>query len=208
LPTRNSYTEQELVSLLKAKDAEGFNYLYQQYSPQLYGIIIRIINDREYANDILQEAFLTIWCKIDLYDATKSKLITWMSRVTRNHSIDVRKSKTYLNNTNNQSIEPLISNESVMVDYTMPTELQIIDKIALAQMLRQLKPEYYSLVYLKYLKGYTQHQIAQIKGMPIGTVKSKMRTALLQLKEYALMSINYPVYGLPGTPQPHIGMGS
>ena len=73
------YSEEELVNLLKGKDANAFSYLYDNYSAALYGVILRILKqDEGAAEDILQDAFIKIWSKMALFDSTKGSLFTWM----------------------------------------------------------------------------------------------------------------------------------
>ena len=76
--------ETELVMLLKQKSKVAFNYLYDNYSRALYGIILKIVETEEVAEDILQDVFVKIWNRIDSYDASKGKLFTWLLNVARN----------------------------------------------------------------------------------------------------------------------------
>jgi RNA polymerase sigma-70 factor (ECF subfamily) len=104
LGTTFTYSEQELVSLLKVRDAKAFSYLYDHYSGALLGIISQIIEDMDMSNDVLQEVFINIWRKIESYDPVKGRLFTWMLNIARNASIDVLRSKAYQNNRNQQEI--------------------------------------------------------------------------------------------------------
>ena len=83
------YTEEELLNLLKNKDGNAFSYLYDNYSAALYGVILRILKqDEGAAEDILQDAFMKIWSKMAMYDASKGTLFTWMLNIARNSAID------------------------------------------------------------------------------------------------------------------------
>jgi len=93
-----SYTETELVGLLQQRSEKAFSYLHDNYSSALYGIVHSIITDQETANDVLQEVFVTIWRKIELYDASKGRLFTWMLNIARNASIDKLRSKGFRDN--------------------------------------------------------------------------------------------------------------
>lgn len=83
----------ELVRLLKVKDERGLAYLFDHYAAALNGIIFRIVLSDKLAEEILQQTFLKIWDKIDSYDADKSTLFTWMSRIARNSAIDAKRLK-------------------------------------------------------------------------------------------------------------------
>jgi len=177
LDTNQSYTEADLVQLLKERDNRAFNYLYEHYSAALYGIILPIVNEQEVANDVLQEVFLNIWRKIDSYDPTKGRLFTWMLNIARNASIDMVRSKSFQNTRKNQ---PLQEN----VNWNTTAQLRNMDNIGLRKVLEKLKDEQRTLVELAYFRGYTHEEIAAMEGIPLGTVKTRIRTALIQLRNY------------------------
>lgn len=177
LSTPIKYNEQELISLLKAKDSNAFSYLYEHYSGALHNIVLQIVTDGETARDVLQEAFVNIWKKIDSYDPQKGRLFTWMLNVTRNLSIDTVRSKGFQNNQKNTELN------DVTEAYTQVVKPDI-DNIGLKKVLQKLKEEHRLLIDLSYFKGYTHDEIAQMQGIPLGTVKTRIRTALIQLKEY------------------------
>ncbi len=170
------YTEAELVMLLKERQQSAFSYLYDNYSGVLYSVILSIINDRELANDVLQEVFIKIWRQIESYDSTKGRLFTWMMNVTRNASIDMLRSKGFQNNQQNRELTETVY-ESVGSVSTNT------DKIGLRKLVYTLKEEYRILVELAYFQGYTQDDISKMLGIPLGTVKTRLRTALIQLRE-------------------------
>jgi len=174
------HIERELVFLLKEKNNKAFSYLYDNYSTALYNIIRQIINDNELANDVLQEVFINIWRRIETYDPSKGRLFTWMLNIARNASIDTLRSKNYQNSQKNQELPDDVNNSSPGFQF-MPVN---IDNIGLRKILEKLKPEHRVLIELAYFKGYTHEEISQIENIPLGTVKTRIRNALLQLKEY------------------------
>lgn len=172
-----TYTEQELVSLLKNRDNKAFDYLYDHYSGALYSIILQILNDAELASDVLQDVFVNIWRKIDSYDSTKGRLFTWMLNVARNASIDTLRSKTYQNDRKNQPMDYQAGDVLV----ALITQVNV-DNIGFRKVLNQLKEEQRLLIDLAYFKGYTHEEIAEMEKLPLGTVKTRIRSALLQLR--------------------------
>ena len=172
-----SYNEQELIASLKARDDQAFSYLYDHYSGSLYSIILQIVKRPETANDVLQEVFINIWRKIESYDPVKGRLFTWMLNISRNASIDVLRSKNYQNSQKNQEITDTVYGS----DQVTQTN---IDSIGLTRYLGKLRPEQRVLIELAYFKGYTHDEIAQIEDIPLGTVKTRIRNALLQLREF------------------------
>ena len=174
MPVNTTYEEQELVALLKAKDNQAFSYLYDNYAGALCGVVKQIVGDMELANDVLQEVFVSIWRKIDTYDASKGRLFTWMLNIARNAAIDKTRSKTYQVGLKIQSFD---GNE-----YNHPVVRPGFDDFGLKKQLQKLKDEQRLLVDLSYYQGYTHEQIAKALNIPLGTVKTRLRSALSQLR--------------------------
>jgi RNA polymerase sigma factor (sigma-70 family) len=177
LNPNSKYSEQELVSLLLERNDQSFSYLYDNYSAALYGIISGIIPDQETVKDVLQEVFVNIWKKIELYDPTKGRLFTWMMNVARNAAIDKLRSRSYQDSQKNRSIPE-------NVDTTMPgaTVIQQSDDVGLKKILTKLKEEHRVLIDLSYFQGYTHEEIAKALDIPLGTVKTRIRSALTHLR--------------------------
>ena len=170
------YSEPELVQLLRQRSRDVFSYLYDNYSGALYSIILNIVNDEELANDVLQEVFVKIWKQIDSYDTSKGRLYTWMLNIARNASIDTIRSKGYQNSRQNRELTD-------DVYASAGTSETRSDQIGLRKIVHNLKEEYKVLVELAYFQGYTQDEISKMLGVPLGTVKTRLRTALIQLRE-------------------------
>lgn len=176
MTSKTTYGEAELVGLLQQRNNQAFTYLYDNYSGALYGIINQIVPDRESANDVLQEVFINIWRKIETYDLGKGRLFTWMLNIARNASIDKIRSKAWQNDLKNQSIPEDVNNlEGQSVKLNM-------DGLGFRKILGKLKDEQRSLIELSYFQGYTHEEIAKGLSIPLGTVKTRIRSALLQLR--------------------------
>ncbi len=176
MPDVIKYSETELVTLLKQKDAGAFEYLYDNYSGALYAVILGMLIDRELSNDILQEVFIKIWKQIQTYDQTKGRLFTWMINLTRNASIDALRSKSYRNSKQNRELTEYVYESA-------GTSSINIDEIGLRKIIHTLKDEYKTVVDLAYFQGFTHEEIAKILNMPLGTVKTRLRSALIKLRE-------------------------
>jgi len=140
---------------------------------------MQILNDVDLSNDVLQEVFVNIWRKIESYDSIKGRLFTWMLNITRNAAIDVLRSKSYQNSQKNQSIS-----EQSEFDIGGKTSQLNVDNIGVRKVLEKLKVEQRVLIELAYFKGYTHEEIAEIESIPLGTVKTRIRSALIQLREH------------------------
>ena len=174
----HTYNENDLVLLLKRRDSKAFSYLYDNYSGSLYTIISQIVNDVELASDVLQEVFVNIWRRIDSYDPDKGRLFTWMLNIARNASIDTLRSKSYQNSQKNLSMS---DNTDLGIGGSAKMN---VDIIGFRKVLERLKKEQRVLIDLAYFKGYTHEEIAEIEDIPLGTVKTRIRNALIQLREY------------------------
>jgi RNA polymerase sigma factor (sigma-70 family) len=175
LEPKIKYSEQELVALLKEQNNDAFNYLYDHYSGALFTIINQIVPDKDTASDVLQEVFVNIWRKIGSYDATKGRLFTWMLNIGRNAAIDKVRSKGYRDN---QKTQPIAEGESEMAMSSNP----VVNDVGLKKVLTTLNEEYRKLIDLSYFQGFTHEEIAKMLGIPLGTVKTRIRTAISQLR--------------------------
>ncbi len=172
------YNEEELVLLLKQQDQTAFSYLYDNYAGALNGVIYRIVEDKELSEDILQEVFLKIWNNFASYDSTKGRLYTWMLNLTRNLTIDTIRSKGYKKQSKIYGDENSVSN---LEDSSQGTNR--FDAIGLNKQLKTLKPEELSIINMAYFNGYTQDEISKELAIPLGTVKTKMRNAIISLRK-------------------------
>ncbi|WP_341835115.1 sigma-70 family RNA polymerase sigma factor [Chitinophaga pollutisoli] len=175
--TSNTYTEIELVQGLRARDQQIFGYLYDHYSPALYGVVLKVLNDENTASDVLQEVFLKIWRGIEKYDTEKGRLFTWMLNIARNTAIDTLRSKAHKLD---QKIHEL-SND-VYLQTSQLTVHPSVDHLGLTKVLEKLSKEQRTIIDLAYYKGCTQEEIARLLDIPLGTVKTRMRNAIIQLR--------------------------
>lgn len=171
------YTEEELVLQLQGRSQQAFSYLYDNYAAALNGVIVRLVDDATLAEDILQEAFLKIWNNFSSYDATKGRLFTWMVNITRNLTIDTLRSKGY------KKQQQISADENSVSNYTDGTGKEKFDALGIKNQLASLKPEQRSIIDMAYFGGYTQEEISKETGVPLGTVKTRMRTAILELRK-------------------------
>lgn len=172
------YTEEELVYRLSLKDQQAFSYLYDNYAPALNAVIYRMVEDQELSEDILQEAFVKIWNNFNSYDKIKGRLFTWMVNITRNLTIDTMRSKGYKK-------QHKISGDEYSVNNLQDNNsgIEKFDSIGVSKQLINLKPDQRQIIDLAYFKGYTQDEISKQLNIPLGTVKTKMRTAILELRK-------------------------
>lgn len=175
--TKIKYTEEDLITLIRSGNQNAFSYLYDNYSKALFGVIYNIVGNATEAEDILQNVFLKIWSNFYLYDQEKGRLYTWMLNIARNSAIDYTRSRQNKMNLKNFSSDMLVNEinkaHSNNVSY---------DHIGLKNVLDELKQDHQTIIDLAYYKGYTQEEIAKKLNLPFGTVKTKVRQAIITLR--------------------------
>ena len=174
----SAYTDTAaLTTALQAKNRAAFTYLYDHYSAALYGVIRKIIAEETTASDILQDVFAKIWLKIDSYQPDKGSLYTWMLNVARNTAIDhLRKIERRV----------IIQSDEEVVYKEVATHQPNTDGIGLRQIIDKLRPDLKEMIDLHYFAGMTHQEISDQKQMPLGTVKTKIRSDMHQLKNIFL----------------------
>jgi RNA polymerase sigma-70 factor (ECF subfamily) len=170
----NKHIIQTSIAQLKAKDKKAFENLYDKYSGALSNIILKIVNKKEVAEDVLQESFIKIWKNIDKFDEEKSTIFTWMLNICKNSSIDALRK---------QNSRPSIQTdtENVSVDRLNSVEKNV-DLIGVKNSLKYLTPEQSLVIQAVYFTGLTHEEAAKELGIPLGTLKTRIRIAITTLK--------------------------
>jgi DNA-directed RNA polymerase specialized sigma24 family protein len=152
-------SEEHLVDLLVTKDRAALEFLYDNYAPALYGVIFRIVENKELAEKTLKDVFIKIFDKVYAYDTNKGKLFSWMLKICRQFAIEK-------------------SNKTTNKSYTELTSNQELDKL-----LKPLHPDQKQALQMIFFKGYTQPHLAQTLNISLGTLKTRLRSALLHLRK-------------------------
>ncbi len=168
--------DEQLISRIKQQDKEAFAQLYDNYSGALFGVILRVVQKEAVAEDVLQEAFVKIWKNFKSYDSSKGRLFTWMLNIAKNTAIDKLRSKSY-----KQEIQ-IAGDDVYVLDKNSHHETNT-DIIGLRENVAKLKPEYKAVIDLTYFGGYTHEEAAEELDLPLGTVKSRIRIAIRELKK-------------------------
>lgn len=178
-PTKKiSLPENELVLALKSRDTLAIHALYDMYSGALMGVITRIIQQTEVAEDLLQETFIKIWNSAEGYDPDKGRLFTWMLNIARNLAIDKLRSKDFRNAGKNQNIENNVDFIDAQKEVTFNA-----DTLGIKDMVNGLKPEFNVVLDMVYFKGYTHVEAAEELNLPLGTIKTRIRMAIMELRK-------------------------
>ncbi len=166
--------EENVVTRLQKGNQQSFEEIYDKYSDSLYGLILRIVKQEDLAQDILQDCFVKIWQKAPSYDPSKGTIFTWMLNICRNKSIDSLRKTSREKTDNGIELERLDTG----------AENININTIGLKDILNNLSDDKRQIIEYLYFKGYTQQETADELDIPLGTVKTRSRGAIRDLKEY------------------------
>lgn len=172
-----SYTEEELIQALRKRNGMALNYLYDQYSAALNGVILRIVGNETIAQEVLQDTLVKVWNRIEQYDSKKGKLFTWMLNIARNQAIDKTRSREFKQNQKSESIESV-----VYENRADSSNFNTNDFIGIPEVIRQLPEEQQYVLNEIYFKGYSHAELADESGIPLGTIKTRVRNALKKLR--------------------------
>ena len=162
---------------LQARDKSALEFLYDNYSGSLYGVVFRILRNEDIAEEVLHDVFLKIWDKFDQYDAAKGKLFTWMLNIARNQAIDKTRSKEISKDQKTRGIENVVNK----IDAREYVE-QRVEDIGVKDIIKNLPDEQQFVVEYLYFKGYSQSELAEEFNIPLGTVKTRLRLAMQSLR--------------------------
>lgn len=165
------------MARIKSRDQEAFEYLYDHYSGALYGVILRILKNEAVAEEVLHDSFLKIWDKIDQYDVSRGKLFTWIINLARHMAIDKVRSKEIGKGNKTSSLDSLVHTIDLQDNVEQKT-----DSIGLKEVLKVLTTEQQFVVEFLYFKGYSQSELAEDFNIPLGTIKTRLRSALQKLR--------------------------
>lgn len=178
-PTKLLTQQQLKATILKVQsgDHAAFEVLYDAYAPAMYGVSLKILRDEKVAEDSVQDAFVKIWKKIHSFDVKKGSFFTWILNVNRNTAIDKYRKLS------KATLVPIQSNENRVHKKGGQENDQKIDHIGIKDLVKVLPEKEQIILEYIYFKGYTQQETADALELPLGTVKTRSRSALKGLKE-------------------------
>lgn len=169
--------ELQRIARLQAGDQSAVAELYDAYSAALYGVITKVVKDTTAAEDVLQDAFVKIWLNRTSFDNSKGSLFTWMLNISRNLAIDALRRKAVRPQELIQTEE-----ESVDIEDRHGYDAIVPEHVDVRDSLQILPQDQKFVVELMYFKGYTHSEISEEFNIPLGTVKSRLRLAMISLR--------------------------
>jgi RNA polymerase sigma-70 factor, ECF subfamily len=173
--------DEELMPLIGAKDAEAFEVLYDRHGGVAYSLAYRIVGDRAAAEDVTQEAFISIWRSGARFDPTRGSVRSWMLSVVRNRAIDALRSKA------GKAPKLTLDDEAILEQRPAEelTEEEAMRHETASEVrgaIGRLPGEQSRVIELAYFGGFSQSEIARMLGVPLGTVKGRMRLGLEKIR--------------------------
>ena len=169
-----------LIARIVAHDSGAVGELYDRHSGLLYGLILRIVRDRSEADEVLQEVFVTVWNRAETYDAAAGSPVGWLVRIARNRAID----RLRANSVRRRALESVPFERQSPEHGNPETNAWLLEQQrAVGQALDAIPREQRELIEEAYYLGLTHSELAERHHLPLGTVKTRIRTGMLTMRQ-------------------------
>ena len=187
--TLTTPTDGELLEGIASRDEASLAALYDRYHLLAFSLALRVVNDRGRAEDVVQDAFLSVWRKAASYAEGRGSVKTWLTSIVRNRAIDVVRGRR----------ESDADDEAVLLALSDPSP-SVVDQVAASldretvrAAMETLSMEQRQAVVMAYFEGRSHSEISELTGLPLGTVKSRIRLAMQRLRsELVALGIDGP----------------
>jgi RNA polymerase sigma-70 factor (ECF subfamily) len=167
--------ERELMHRLIAGDQEAVRTLYARFSRPVYGMGMRILGNPGAAEELTQDVFLAAWRKAARYDPARGRLSTWLMTIAHNLAVDRLRREA--------GRAPVLSDDlDEVLSLAVTEEDAVLDREDVRRVLADLSAGERRLLHLSYFRGWTAREIAEADGIPLGTVKTRLRATLIKLR--------------------------
>lgn len=166
-----------LILQFQKKDVKAYEKLYNMYCDSISGIVYSIVKDNDVAQEVTQDVFIKAWNNSDSYSSKKGRFFTWILNIARNAAIDYTRSKKF-----KQSKQNLNSDFFVDILETHQSLDATTNTIGLKEFVTKLGDKCKSVIELLYFKGFTQKEASEELEMPIGTIKTRNRSCIGELR--------------------------
>jgi len=173
--------DEDLISLVEVADAEAFATLYDRHSRAAFSLAYRMMGERQASEDLAQDAFLKVWRGASSYRADRGSVRTWILSIVHNRGIDQIRSQASRRRTQ-EKIEASAPRSQPSEAFAQILRNSQRDQVREA--LDTLPPEQLKILELAYFSGYTHVEISDLLGLPLGTVKGRMRLGLKKIRDY------------------------
>ncbi len=167
----------KLVLDFQQKDVKAYEKLYNMYCNSISGVVNTIVKNEDVAQEITQDVFIKAWNKSDSYSSKKGRFFTWILNIARNAAIDYTRSKKF-----KQSKQNLNSDFFVDILETSDNLNNSTDAIGIKEFVKNLGDKCKSVIELLFFKGYTQKEASEELDIPLGTIKTRNRNCIAELR--------------------------
>jgi len=171
-------SDEAVVALVARSDEEALAELYDRFGRVAYGLALRIVRDEKLAEDAVQEGFLTVWRNADRFMPERGKASTWLLTLVHRRAVDLVRREDRRRTDPLPETTELTSGDSAADDAWLRFERERVQAA-----LRQLPDQQREALELAYYGGFSQSELAERLGQPVGTIKSRMFTGLARLRE-------------------------
>jgi RNA polymerase sigma-70 factor (ECF subfamily) len=173
----NEPLDQELVRAVSGEDQASLARLYDRYSGFVYSVALRVLRDTAAAEEILQDIFMQLWRKASQFDAQRGSLPAWLLVMTRNRAISRLRQRDPISNA---SVEEASASIPYRLDHFL-IQRELMGKVRVA--MEGLPAVQREMLQLAYFDGLSHSEIAQRTGEPLGTIKTRLRSAVQTLRQ-------------------------
>lgn len=171
-------TDTELIAKISVRDRIAFDFFYDRYASVLFSFCFRILKEKEEAEDVLQEVFIQIWRDAPRFDATRGSVRSWLFTIARSRALDRYRSRKIAQNRLQEETSEAINGISSQEDLQSTR----IRSHYVAKALKKLTRKQRMVLEMMYYEGLTQEEISERLDEPVGTIKSRLRSALMTLR--------------------------
>lgn len=171
--------DRRLVSRIKNGETDALGELYDRYASLALGVALRVVGDRDLGEDVVHDAFVAVWRKIQLFDADRGSVRSWLLTIVRNRAIDRMRAKRPMMDVDDADEQALLRTAA---DPTLTEVLQRIGSHELRTAVARLPAAQREAVELAYFGGHTYREIAKLQRVPTGTASGRLRLALGKLR--------------------------
>ena len=179
----NTVDDIQLLRLIAQAQTEALHELFERYNRLVFSVALAIVGDRGTAEEITLDVFVQVWKRAGTYQQDRAKVSTWLIAITRHHSIDFLRWQKSRPETDSLNLEGIsLHNGPVVHNLEENVELNL-QRDRVRKALSQLPDEQRETLVMAYFKGYTQSQISEALGEPLGTVKTRIRLGMQKLRK-------------------------
>lgn len=172
-------SDQQLLALIAAGDRAAFGEFYDRFAPRIFGLLLRLVHDRTEAEDVLQDVFVQVWRNAGRYDPRLSEPAVWLMLTARSRAIDALRKRS----SQAKVAESAARGVAEAVPPSPPVDDELVRWRRVSQAMTTLPSEQSDAISLAFHGGLSCAQIAALRGVPIGTVKTRIRLGMIKLRD-------------------------